>query len=340
MIKKISLISLVWLVLSTSTGFTAKIIPLPDLKRAEAVAVNGDRMYISEGPRVFIYSLKKFKLEKIFGRKGEGPGEFKIHPYRGLQFHLQTNDLIVDSYGKLSFFTKQGVLKHEIRTLPSMGTYVSLGDGYVGLGFIQDDKVNYFTINLFNLDFKSKREIYRYKHPYQPGKNYNPLETTKLPAYATWDNQLFLSGEESTILVFDHTGKPLDPIRFPYNKIKITGERKNYYLTCYKTDPKFKPIYQRDKKWIEFPEYFPVIRNLLIADGKIYVVTYGKRDGKNELLVLTIKGQLQHLTFVPLQEENAFRLFPYTIKHGMLYQVSEDEKEEILKLQVHRIPSS
>lgn len=340
MIKKISLISLVLLVLSISPGFTAKIVPLPDLKRAEGIAMNGDRFYISQGPNVFIYSLKNFKLEKIFGRKGEGPGEFKIHTYRGLRLHVKTDELIVDSYGRLSYFTKDGVFKREIRTIPSMGKYVSLGDRFVGLGFMMYDKVNYFTINLFDPDFKSKREINRFKHPYQQQKSYNPLETTKLPTYETWDNKLFLGGKEGTILVFDHTGKPLNPIRFPYNKIKITGKRKNDYINWYKTDPKFKPIYQRDKKWIKFPEYFPVIRNLLIADGKIYVVTYGKRNGKNELLVLTIKGQLQHITFVPLQEENAFRLFPYTIKDGMLYQVSENEKEEILKLQIHRIPSS
>jgi len=337
MIKKIILVSLGLLVLSINFAFTTQIFPLPELKRAEAVAMNGERLYISEGPNVFIYSLKNFKLEKIFGREGEGPSEFKIHTYRGLKFHVNTDELIVDSYGRLSYFTKDGVYKRETRTIPSMGKYVSLGDGFVGLGFITDNKVNYFTFSLFDADFKSKREIYRYKHPFQPQKSYNPLETTKMPSYETWDNKLFLDGKDGTILVFDSTGKPLDTIRFPYDKIKLTEERKNYYITWYKTDPKFKPIYERDKNWITFPDYFPVIRDLLIADGKIYVVTYGKRNGENELLILTIKGQLQQKIFVPLQDENAFRLFPYTIKNGMLSQVCENEAEEIWELHIRQL---
>jgi len=325
------------LFLCTSVGLTAKTVPLPELKRAEAIAVDGNRLYISEGPQVYIYSLENCKLQKVFGRKGEGPGEFKMHTYRGLKLHVNPGYLIVDSYGRLSFFTKDGTFKHETRTIPSMGKYVSLGDGYVGLGFRRYNKVNHFTITLFASDFKSKQEIYRFKHPYQPGKDYNPLETTKLPAYDTWDNKLYLSGEGAGILVFDRQGKPLDPIRFNYKKVKLTKKRKDYYITWYKTDPKFNPIYRRDKQRIKFPGYFPVIRDFLIADGKIYVVTYRIKDDKNELVVLNLKGKLQHQAFVPLQEENAFRLFPYAIKKGMLYQVIEKEEEEMWELRIHRV---
>jgi hypothetical protein len=321
-------------------GVCAKIVPLPDLKQAETILVDDNQLYITEKASVYIYSLKNLKLKKTFGRKGEGPAEFKITVYRGLFLLLRKNYLVVDSYGRLSFFTKDGQFKAEFKTMPTVGKYVSLGVKLVGLGFKQYDKLNYFTFTIFDYKANDKKEIYRYKHPYQPRRHYNPLETTRLPSYVTYDNKLYLRGEKNTILVFDDTGKTLAPIRFPYHEVKLTGKHKNYYITWYKTDPKFKPIYERDKRWIQFPDYFPVIRDFIIADEKIYVLTYEMKDGKNRLLELNPNGQLLQEAFIPLEEENAFRLFPYTVKGGMLYQVLENEEEEIWELHIHPVSPS
>ena len=323
----------------TGAGFCAKIVPLPGLNKGETIAIDDNQIYITEGPTVYIYSLKDMKLIKTFGRKGEGPAEFKIHPYRGLRVHVKADYLIVDSYGRLSYFSKDGVFKCETRTVPSMGKYVSLGNGFVGLGFAQQDRINYFTFTLFNPNFKEKKELYRVKHPYQRMKPYNPLEATRMPPYDTYDNKLYVKGKGCTILVFDHTGKPLDPVRFTCERVKLTEERKNYYITWYKTDPKFKSIYQKDKELIRFPEYFPDIRDFIISDGKIYVLTYRTKGGKNELLVLGLNGKRIHQAFVTLKEENAFRLFPYAVKGGVLYQVFENEEDERWELQIQQISS-
>ena len=246
----------------------------------------------------------------------------------------------MDSYGRLSFFTRDGQFKAEFKTYPSIGKYVFLGDKLVGLGFKQYDKLNYFTFTLYDYKANKNEEFYRYKHPYQPRRSYNPLETTRMPSYTTYDNKFYLKGEKNTILVFDLSGKPLAPIHFPYHEVKFTAQSRDYYITWYKTDPKFKPIYERDKQWIRFPEYFPVIRDFIIADEKIYVLTYEIKEGKSRILVLNLNGQFLREAFIPLAEENAFRLFPYTVKGGMLYQVLENEDSEVWELHLHPLQDS
>jgi hypothetical protein len=321
-------------------GFCAKIISLPALKKAETLTVDDNQLYITEQATVYIYSLQDFKLIKTFGRSGEGPAEFKITTYRGLFLLFRKDYLVVDSYGRLSFFTRDGQFKAEFKTYPSIGRYVFLGDRLVGLGFKQYEKANYFTFTLYDTKANTSKEFYRYPHPYQPGHPYNPLETTRMPAYVAHNHKLYLRGKKNTILVFAETGEPLPSLHFPCREVEFTPRHRDYYINWYKTDPKFKPIYERDKRWIQFPAYFPVIRDFSIANEKIYILTYEVREGKNRLLVLNLDGKLLQDVFIPLQEENAFRLFPYTVKDGMLYQVAENEDSEAWELHVHSIPGS
>ena len=54
-----------------------KTIPLPELTNPAGILVEDDQIYITQFPEIFIYSLKDFKLKKTFGKRGEGPAEFK-----------------------------------------------------------------------------------------------------------------------------------------------------------------------------------------------------------------------------------------------------------------------
>ena len=53
---------------------------LPELQRPNMVLADSKQLYVADGASVLIYSLKDLKLRKKFGRKGEGPGEFKVSP--------------------------------------------------------------------------------------------------------------------------------------------------------------------------------------------------------------------------------------------------------------------
>jgi hypothetical protein len=58
--------------------FAANTVELPDLLDPAAIHVDGNRMYITEHATIYIYSTKDYHLIKKFGRRGEGPKEFKL----------------------------------------------------------------------------------------------------------------------------------------------------------------------------------------------------------------------------------------------------------------------
>jgi uncharacterized protein YlbG (UPF0298 family) len=72
---------------------------------------------VTQEATVFIYSLKDFKLVKKFGKAGEGPREFRILPQLPLNIDARTDQIIVNSFGKVSYFTKQGEFIKEVKTL-------------------------------------------------------------------------------------------------------------------------------------------------------------------------------------------------------------------------------
>ena len=78
----------------------------------------------------------------------------------------------------------------------------------------------------------------------------------------------------------------------------------NRYLDHFKTSRIFAKVYDRIKSRLEFLVYFPALQTFAVADGKIYAVTYGKKYGKSEVIVLDLKGKLLKTVFLPLHERD------------------------------------
>lgn len=98
--------SLLILFLVLSTVISARVVPLPEVIRPHYISVDSDQLYICEHEKVSIYSLKDFNRIKKFGKKGEGPQEFKS----AVHVNCQEDYLVIESSDKLSFFSKQVVL--------------------------------------------------------------------------------------------------------------------------------------------------------------------------------------------------------------------------------------
>jgi len=54
-----------------------KTVPLPALLNPDLIEVQGDDMFIAQDSVISIFSLKDFSLKNKFGKRGEGPQEFK-----------------------------------------------------------------------------------------------------------------------------------------------------------------------------------------------------------------------------------------------------------------------
>ena len=139
--KKILLINLLFF---ASLIFPEKAAVLPEIKSpAFDITVDDNELFMVECATIFIYSLENFKLKKKFGRRGEGPQEFKVHPAEHVGLCVQPDSLLVLSGRKMSFFTRDGQFKKEISHIIGFGALTPLDNNYVAYSRKIIDNTNY-----------------------------------------------------------------------------------------------------------------------------------------------------------------------------------------------------
>jgi hypothetical protein len=101
-----------------------------------------------------------------------------------------------------------------------------------------------------------------------------------------------------------------------------------------KTHPFMKEYFEMLKP-IRFPEYFPAIREMRIADGKLYIVTFKEKNEQTECFIFDLKGKLLSRQYVKLEKKNPLEFSPFAFKNGSLYQLVE--KDEQWHLHIHNL---
>ncbi|NIM12776.1 MAG: hypothetical protein GTO45_11780 [Candidatus Aminicenantes bacterium] len=318
----------------------AKVVDLPGLLRPLTVTADKSQIYITEEAAIYIYSLTNFRLIKKFGRKGEGPEEFKTIPNLPVVVNVRTNDLIVNSIGKVSYFTKEGTFKKEIKTPGGFNVvFIPIGEKFVGTGLLQENKTNYLTLNLYDANLKKINEIYRTLYQQQPGQTGIQVSEKSFDC-DVYDNKIFISGaKEFVIDVLDSEGKPLYSIKQEYELIKFTGEMKNMVLNHLKTDPDTKPYFEMIKWRLKFPDTLPAIFNLFVSNQNVYAITNktgeNEKPGekKREVYIFEVKGKFLKKVFLPIYE-SGIEPFPFCIENKKLYQLVERESDEVWELHI------
>lgn len=154
------------------------------------------------------------------------------------------------------------------------------------------------------------------------------------------DNKIFTAGLETDFIIdiFDLNGKKLYSIKKNYERVKFTDHHANRVLNWFRTNPITRANIADLKKTINFPGYFPAIRDFSVSDGKVYVRTYREKDNKTEFLVFKNDGKYIKTVYLPLIESNLVGAFPYyyndtcpfVIKNDNLYRLIESEEEEVI----------
>lgn len=325
--KKFIIVGMVFLF--TCGIFAAKVARFSELARPNSIVVDKNQIFINDGAVIYIYSATNFNLVKKFGSSGEGPAQFKIHPNLnngGVLLWIEQNNIIVNSLGRISYFSRQGDYQKEIKTVVIPANFIPLGNKFVGANLATDAKAQYFSIAIYSASLNKEKELLK-KVAMANGK-INPIGATRFPVLYVYDNKIIVEGEGGAIFAFDNTGKTIFTIDRKTEKIKVTSSDKDRYLDFYKTDPRYKDGYDILKPMIAFPDYFPVIRNFVIAEKYIYVLTYLQKDQKSELEIYDLKGTRIKKLMVPILEMNVNELYPYTIKNNKIYQLVENSDEE------------
>jgi hypothetical protein len=323
-----------------STIFAARAVPLPELLNPELIRVDENKIYITEKANIYIYSKKDFKLIKKFGKKGAGPEEFRIGFANGMLWISVTPDcLFVHSMGKVSYFTKEGKFIKERRL--GEGTFRRafhpMGNQFVGVGTKTEEQVRYWTIYIYDSNLRKVKELFFYPVPFQEGKKVSPIEF-KVAEFCIYKDKIFVpdARDSGTIYVFNREGKQLYFIKPRYEKIRITEkdiERYKYYFNS----GHFKGFYERWQSYFEFPDYFPAMRFMNVSDDKIYILTYKKKEGKNEFLILDLKGKFLKKFYLPVEEMDVQFYPPYTVRDNRFYQLVENEESEKWELHITEI---
>lgn len=320
----------------TAPVMAGKDILLPQLVNPHKIIVVGDRIYIEDFPKIHIFSAKDYSLRKSFGKKGAGPSEFLARSgYVRLNVHARKDSICVESNGRLSFFTSKGTFIKEINSTAAGYLYHPLGeDKFVALRNIGEGSHLYKTVNIYDSNLKVEKEVLRTKHGSQAGKKIVLFD--KAVHYCIGDKYIYIvNSYDFLVEVFDRQGNFVRKIhKKEYPPVKLTKEHKkrtfDYLRRRLRTFPQI-------KSRLEFPPSFPAIRYMLHDDGKLYLITFNRKDGFTECFIIDREGTVPEKVSLPLKEESLFREYPFDIHKGEIYQLIEDEDTEQWILQAHHV---
>lgn len=316
-----------------------KVATFHDFFKPGGIEVDKTQIYITEGTTVFVYSLEDFRLKKKFGKKGQGPQEFLEWSDReGITVNIQADHIVVGSRGKVSFFTLDGNYVTDIKTTFGR-TIKPFGRQFVGNeSNYGKDQTLYKTIYIYDAEFNRLKEIYKTESFIQLRRGKGFLFFSSPFEYYLFEDKIFVIGGNNFVIdVFDRNGEKIYSIKREYERLKVTEAHKGEALNYFKTDSLRKDRYQWIKKNIRFPDYFPAIRSLNIANKKVYVRTYKKVEGNTEFFIFDTEGKLLKKVFLPIYEMHARDSYPFTIYNGKRYQLIENPETGDYELHVIKI---
>jgi hypothetical protein len=313
----------------------------------EMIAVAGEELYVVEGAQISVFSLKDLAFVRTFGRKGEGPGEFKEADFWYNTVTVLPDAIFVDGYDKVAYFSKDGRFLREAKKSVGISQVVPFGKGFVAskLDHLEGD-VQYQCLYLLDANLKHQKELARQESWIQAMGRKTEMIPDVLN-FSVWGDRLFVekSREGFVIDVIDVQGTRLSRIESEQEKIPVTRDRANQALEEFKTDPYVKRMgFEKFKSFSEFvwPKVLPPIRDFTVADGKIFVRTSKTFGGKESWVILDLKGRpvgrtdLPRVDAAPLMA-HVYGVHYYAVAGGKLYFLKENAKTDEWELFVEEI---
>ena len=331
------------LILILAPVYSKQIYLLPEVVKPFRINVDENHVFIGDGAIIYVYSKKDAKLLHKFGKAGEGPREFRLFPEFSPELDIQKNGILVNSLGKISLFSKTGDFKWEKKSPGYVLEHFNRlwNDKIVGQRVERDADTRYLVVKFYSKDFGQEREIYRHTYYLQRGKH-NPIQRgLYISNFYIYDGQVFVGGaiDSGTIHVYDQNGKRVREIKPPFDNVPFTEKDKQGWIDSYMSNDEYKQLYERRKKWFDYPEYFPLFQNFIVTDNRIYLQTYkrNEKQSTNEVFIVDLTGKLIKRVWVPLVEFWDFSPNPYAIKSGNIFQVVENDNTEEWELHVIQI---
>lgn len=326
------------LILLASPVLSVEIVPLPGLVQPEDLIISNDQLLIAGFPDIYVYSLKDFRLIIRFGKKGEGPQEFLNY----VKLQSYPENIVVSSKKKVSFFDKNGDFIKEIRSKSPTATvdeFKPLADIFVVYGEVKEGNTLFNTMDLFDASLQKTREITRWESVHQSGKGFDPVDIDMKGAeFQVYDNKIFLLFRETGIIRgYDGEGNELFTTDYQFERIPLTDEIRREFQEFLKTAPGYKDVYESIKHEIKFKDYYQAVQKIVVADNKIYALTFKKEGDKREFAIFDIKGKFEKKVMVPFMNADPRMPYPFTINDGKIYQLIKDNADSGYNLHISPI---
>lgn len=332
--KKVSFLMIIFVL--SGALMAEKVATLTDVLKPTFLAIDDTQVYIADQSSVRIYSFKDFKFKKKFGKQGEGPQEFLTISGEGIVILPQKDQLVVNSSGKVSFWTKDGQYIKELKTrgMQIMGLFQPIGKGFVGYDVtLGENQSADMTLNIFDDQLKKTKELHKQKFITQSQFEFPML----MAIFQAHNGKIFASGQEGFIInIFNEKGDKVGAITQEYKQLKMTDSYKERIIDFMKTSPFTRANFEQIKNMIKFRSYFPVIQNFVVADNKVYVTTYLEKGDASEIFVFDTGGKFLKKVFLKVKLMDAIRPYPNAFKNDKLYQVFENDENETWE--IHAIP--
>jgi len=314
-----------------------KIVQLPGLTNPSKIHVDGDGIYVVNNRyNIIIYSLKDFKLKNQFGKKGEGPGEFKY----SFKLLIRPDFIFVDSQDRISWFSKEGKCLKQ-KNKPIKSTYIPFKNKFIvkSTQFLSYQKVK-TEFGIYDSGLKKIKKLHEFivkmpliGGPAPPIKEWKMILPYHHICYDITTGEIFVFDTQKGfyINVFDENGHNLYTINKDkeIEKIEVPEEYKDKRRKEFKQDPFWLEL---QKPKLIFPEYFPSYRWAAVNQGKIYIHTYKTRNNKTQFIILDLKGKILKEIYLPFSDHNN-----QTVNDNKLYKLVDNEEKETWELHVYKM---
>jgi len=322
---------IVFAIFSTALIYSSeKIIPLTNLNVPVTIAMDNERIYIEDGPTIKLFNRFDFKFIKTIGGEGQGPGEFQgfANP------QILPEHILVSGDNKVAYFSLNGEFIKERRHAQFGYGIKAANQNYIGFAWrFREDYVSY---TLYDSDFKPIKELHRGKALIHPNRR---REFFEIHFYDTYKDKIVVAQREGFVIdIYDSEGNVLHSIKHKVKLVPFTKKDKENALKYWREERGYEQ-WQIDflLERTDFPNYYPPIQTCRLADGKIYVITYTKKDDKYECLVFDMNGKFIKEAYFPLKMLAPNLASPFTIQGENLYQLIFNYETENWELYVEDI---
>jgi len=286
------------LTLLTVTNLSAqKTTVLPDLQNPHQIAVDGNDLYIFDEAEysLHVYTVSPFGLKLEFGRKGDGPYDFKYLPY----VYLQPETLTCTDFTKIIWYSKKGEVLKAMEfsalkdfDLNSEMLLIPVKENFLRITADHDQMKR--SVYLLDPKFKTIKFLYEGLFVWQTGSATDVRTDTVSSGGLVFiaDTQKFL------ITIFDDKGNLVRTIDKSKDVEEVPG-RARLHQYC-------------------------------VSDGKIYATTYKKKDDKTEMLVLDLEGRILRRLYLPFAsirpKRGVVRYDLFTVSQDKLYELVQNKE--------------